>query len=44
VQAASQRDYPEVQGIVLVISVLFIVLNLIVDMTYSVLDPRIRRS
>lgn len=44
VQAAVQRDYPEVQGIVLVISVLFIFLNLLVDLTYSVLDPRIRRG
>ncbi len=42
VQAASQRDYPEVQGIVIVISILFILLNLAVDLTYSVLDPRIR--
>ena len=42
VQSASQRDYPEVQGIVLVISVLFIGLNLLVDLLYAALDPRIR--
>jgi peptide/nickel transport system permease protein len=42
VQAAAQRDYPLVQGIVLVISVLFVALNLIVDLAYSVLDPRVR--
>jgi peptide/nickel transport system permease protein len=42
VQAAAQRDYPLVQGIVLVISVLFVALNLLVDLAYSVLDPRVR--
>jgi ABC-type dipeptide/oligopeptide/nickel transport system permease component len=42
VQATSQRDYPVVQGIVLVISVLFILLNLAVDLAYSLLDPRVR--
>jgi peptide/nickel transport system permease protein len=40
--AVENRDYPEVQGIVLVISFLFIMLNLLVDLLYSVLDPRIR--
>jgi peptide/nickel transport system permease protein len=44
VQAAAQRDYPVVQGIVLVISVLFVLLNLIVDLAYSVLDPRVRHG
>lgn len=42
VVAVENRDYPEVQGIVLVISCLFILLNLLVDLLYSVLDPRIR--
>lgn len=42
VTAVERRDYPEVQGIVLVISALFILLNLLVDLTYGVLDPRIR--
>ncbi len=42
VVAVETRDYPEVQGIVLVISFLFILLNLVVDLLYSVLDPRIR--
>ena len=42
VTAVEARDYPEVQGIVLVISFLFIMLNLVVDLLYSVLDPRIR--
>jgi peptide/nickel transport system permease protein len=43
VQAAQQRDYPEVQGIVLVIAVLFILLNLVVDVAYGFLDPRIQQ-
>lgn len=36
------RDYPVVQGVVLVIAVVTIVVNVIVDITYAVLDPRIR--
>ena len=41
VSAVEQRDYPAVQGIVLVISFLFILINLCVDLLYSILDPRI---
>ncbi len=44
VRAVESRDYPEVQGIVLVTATLFILLNLVVDMLYSVLDPQVRRS
>lgn len=44
VEAVNARDYPEVQGVVLVISVLFVALNLAVDLLYAVLDPRIRRA
>ncbi|HLJ58206.1 MAG TPA: ABC transporter permease [bacterium] len=40
--AIQRRDYPTVQGIVLVTSALFILINLIVDLSYAVLDPRIR--
>ncbi len=38
----SARDYPTVQGVVLVFSGMFILLNLVVDMLYAYLDPRIR--
>lgn len=38
------RDYPVVQGVVLVIATLTIVTNVIVDILYAVLDPRIRLS
>lgn len=41
VSAVEQRDYPAVQGVVLVISFLFILINLGVDLLYSVLDPRV---
>lgn len=44
VNAVEQRDYPAVQSIILVISFLFIMINLAVDLLYSVLDPRIRHS
>lgn len=43
VAAVNARDYPEVQGIVLVISVLFVSLNLALDLFYAVLDPQVRR-
>ncbi len=36
------RDYPVVQGAVLFIAISFIVINLLVDMLYSAIDPRIR--
>ena len=36
------RDYPVVQGAVLVIVVVFVFVNLFVDLTYAWLDPRIR--
>jgi ABC-type dipeptide/oligopeptide/nickel transport system permease component len=44
VRAVELRDYPEVTGIVLVISVLFVLLNLMVDLTYAALDPRVRHA
>jgi peptide/nickel transport system permease protein len=44
VRAVEQRDYPEVLGIVLVISILFVLLNLAIDIAYSLLDPRVRHA
>ena len=41
VTAIGARDYPAVQGTVLVVAVLFVVINLAVDLVYAVLDPRI---
>ena len=40
--AISQRDYPLVQGAVLFIALNFLVVNLLVDLAYAALDPRIR--
>ncbi|MDT5106318.1 MAG: peptide/nickel transport system permease protein [Mycobacterium sp.] len=42
--AVAARDYPVIQGAVLLIAVLFLLINLIVDMLYAVVDPRIRLS
>jgi peptide/nickel transport system permease protein len=42
--AISERNYPVVQGAVLVVVVLFVVVNLIVDLSYSAIDPRIRHE
>jgi peptide/nickel transport system permease protein len=42
--AVYQRDYPMVQGAILVISFVFVMVNLVVDLLYGLLDPRIRIS
>lgn len=41
VSAILQRDYPVVQGITLVLAVAVVVINLVTDVAYAVLDPRI---
>jgi peptide/nickel transport system permease protein len=40
-QAVQQRDYPVLQGAVLLFAVIFLVVNLVVDLLYARLDPRI---
>jgi len=42
VQAVSNRDYPTVQAIVFMMALIFLTLNLLVDLAYGWLDPRIR--
>lgn len=42
ITAIFQRDYAVVQGVVLFIAFVFVVVNLIVDIVYALLDPRIR--
>lgn len=42
--AVFQRDFPVIQGVVLISAVMFVIVNLIVDLVYSVLDPRISYS
>lgn len=42
VQSVSQRDFPVIIAGVFLISVIFVVINLVVDVLYAVLDPRVR--
>jgi peptide/nickel transport system permease protein len=42
IDAVFQRDFPVLQGVVLVTAFAYVVINLVVDLLYSVLDPRIR--
>jgi peptide/nickel transport system permease protein len=42
IQSIQFRDYPAVQGCVLFIAVLFVVVNIIVDLSYGLVDPRVR--
>jgi peptide/nickel transport system permease protein len=42
VDSIGGRDYPVVQGIVLLLAVSFIVINLLTDLLYAYVDPRIR--
>ena len=42
--AVAARDYPVIQGAVLLMAALFLLINLIVDALYAVVDPRIRLS
>lgn len=40
--AIYQRDYPLIQGIVLIIALMFVLINLLTDLLYAAIDPRIR--
>ena len=42
VRAITSRDFPVVQGAVLLVATTFVLINLLVDLTYALLDPRIR--
>jgi peptide/nickel transport system permease protein len=42
IESISSRDYPVIQGITVVVGTLVIVVNLGVDLSYAVLDPRVR--
>jgi len=43
-QAISERNYPVVQGTVFVIAVIYVLVNILVDVSYGLADPRIRRG
>ena len=42
VSAISNRDYPLIQGTVLVTAGIYVIVNLVVDLLYGIIDPRIR--
>src|SRR5690242_699283 len=42
VEAVFTRDYPLVQGVVLITASSYVLINLVVDVSYSMLDPRLR--
>jgi peptide/nickel transport system permease protein len=44
INAVTSRDYPIIQAVVLFVSVIFVVMNLLVDLLYGFLDPRIRHQ
>lgn len=44
IQSVARRDYPMIQGAVLFVAVVYVLINLTVDLIYTVVDPRIRYS
>ena len=44
VTAAGKKDYPLVQGGVLIIAAAYVLINVLIDISYAILDPRIRRG
>jgi len=42
VESVLKRDYPVIQGVMLVVAALYVILNFLTDVAYAVLDPRIR--
>jgi len=43
-EAISTRDYPVVQGVTLVVALAFVLVSLVVDVLYAVVDPRLRTA
>ena len=42
VDAVSNRDFPVIQGVLLMVALSYVVVNLLIDLTYVYIDPRIR--
>jgi len=42
IEAVTQRDYPVIQGVILIASLAYVLINLLIDVAYALLDPRIR--
>ena len=43
-EAVTSKDFPLAQGLILIIALIYVVVNIIVDMLYAALDPRIQYS
>jgi peptide/nickel transport system permease protein len=41
-QGIERRDYPRLQALILVVAVVYVVINLLVDISYALIDPRVR--
>jgi dipeptide transport system permease protein len=44
IESIGRRDYPALQGGVLLISAVVVLVNLVVDLVYGIIDPRIRHA
>jgi peptide/nickel transport system permease protein len=44
VEAVLNRDFPLLQGSVLVVATVFVLTNLLVDLVYAIVDPRLRTA
>ena len=44
VDAISRRDYPIIQGVMIIFAAIYVLINLVIDISYSFIDPRIRYS
>jgi dipeptide transport system permease protein len=44
IESISRRDYPVVQGGILIIATIIIIVNLLVDIAYGIVNPRIRHA
>jgi peptide/nickel transport system permease protein len=42
VSAVLRRDYPVIQGALLIIAAIYVLINLIIDLLYLLVDPRVR--
>jgi peptide/nickel transport system permease protein len=44
IDAAKGRDYPVILGVTMLVGTIVVVINLVVDLLYAVVDPRIKRD
>jgi peptide/nickel transport system permease protein len=44
INSIQRRDFVVIQGVVLTIALMYVLINLVVDLLYGVLDPRIRKE